>query len=347
MGEQNFVGELMNLKVTRDGEGGDSASMEQIKNRDELYDSAIEVVIREGRGSCSLLQRCLGIGYGRAAKLIDFMAEDGIVGQYNGSKAREVTMTMAQWQALQGIEVDAEAEAEQATPADPYVTEAEDEEDEYEEDEYEEDDYDEDEAEDRAPSRAKQTRRTKPRNTSTKRKLKRRTRKKREAKKLRGTTTRNTRKNTKKSMRTTDAQGLSLPAVPATIRYRFRPRIPVPGIADHRLPASTPVLISADASSCKPHNRPAQSPRSCLPPAAASDLAATKTSCFAQLADKPLWVHSVARTKSPSQHRTNCDGRLRGGSRAIRRRIRSAGRSAEGRIGQRRSASEPTACGLD
>ena len=55
--------------------------MEQIKKRDELYDSAIEVVIREGRGSCSLLQRCLGIGYGRAAKLIDFMAEDGIVGR--------------------------------------------------------------------------------------------------------------------------------------------------------------------------------------------------------------------------------------------------------------------------
>ena len=105
-GEQNFVGELMELKVEQDGDGADGTSMEQIKKRDELYDSAIEVVIREGRGSCSLLQRCLGIGYGRAAKLIDFMAEDGIVGDYNGSKAREVVMTMAQWQAMQGLEVD-------------------------------------------------------------------------------------------------------------------------------------------------------------------------------------------------------------------------------------------------
>ena len=108
-GEQNFVGELMNLKVEQEGES-DATSMEQIKKRDELYDSAIEVVIREGRGSCSLLQRCLGIGYGRAAKLIDFMAEDGIVGDYNGSKAREVVMTMAQWQAMQGLEVDEEEE---------------------------------------------------------------------------------------------------------------------------------------------------------------------------------------------------------------------------------------------
>ena len=45
----------------------------------------------------SLLQRALGIGYGRAARLIDFMAEDGIVGAYNGSSAREVLYTPEQW----------------------------------------------------------------------------------------------------------------------------------------------------------------------------------------------------------------------------------------------------------
>jgi S-DNA-T family DNA segregation ATPase FtsK/SpoIIIE len=105
MSEQNFVGELMNLKV-KDEQGGDEASLDKLRDRDELYDSAIEVVIREGRGSCSLLQRCLGIGYGRAAKLIDFMAEDGVVGQYNGSKAREVLMTMEQWNSMQGIEAE-------------------------------------------------------------------------------------------------------------------------------------------------------------------------------------------------------------------------------------------------
>jgi S-DNA-T family DNA segregation ATPase FtsK/SpoIIIE len=46
----------------------------------------------------------LGIGYGRAARLIDFMAEDGIVGPYNGSNAREVLYTPEQWAQLQGAE---------------------------------------------------------------------------------------------------------------------------------------------------------------------------------------------------------------------------------------------------
>ncbi len=111
--EQNFVGELMNLKIEQE-EDGEGTSLDKLKKRDELYDSAIEVVIREGRGSCSLLQRCLGIGYGRAAKLIDFMAEDGVVGEYNGSKAREVIMTMPQWEAMQGLESE-EAEEPVAT----------------------------------------------------------------------------------------------------------------------------------------------------------------------------------------------------------------------------------------
>jgi len=55
-------------------------------------------VIREGRGSCSLLQRAMKVGYGRAARMIDHMAEDGIVGPYNGSKFREVVITQEQWE---------------------------------------------------------------------------------------------------------------------------------------------------------------------------------------------------------------------------------------------------------
>ncbi len=72
----------------------------KLSDRDELYEQAIDVVVREGRGSVSLLQRALGIGYGRAARLVDFMAEDGIVGDYNGSQAREVLYTVEQWEAL-------------------------------------------------------------------------------------------------------------------------------------------------------------------------------------------------------------------------------------------------------
>lgn len=64
----------------------------------------MEVIIREGRGSVSLLQRALGVGYGRGARLIDFMAEDGVVGEYKGSQAREVLITMDEWAARTGTE---------------------------------------------------------------------------------------------------------------------------------------------------------------------------------------------------------------------------------------------------
>jgi S-DNA-T family DNA segregation ATPase FtsK/SpoIIIE len=93
--EPCYATELVQLKS--EGEGG---SLEALRARDPLYEQAIEIVVREGRGSCSLLQRALGIGYGRAARLIDFMAEDGIVGAYNGSNAREVLVSPDSWDAL-------------------------------------------------------------------------------------------------------------------------------------------------------------------------------------------------------------------------------------------------------
>ncbi len=111
-GEQNFVNELVNLKVK--DEDGEEVPPGILKKRDDLYAAAVDVVVREGRGSCSLLQRALGIGYGRAARLIDYMAEDAIVGQYNGSQAREVLISIADWEAMQGGEND---EAPAPSPA--------------------------------------------------------------------------------------------------------------------------------------------------------------------------------------------------------------------------------------
>ncbi|MDG2381873.1 MAG: DNA translocase FtsK 4TM domain-containing protein [Pirellulaceae bacterium] len=110
-GEQNFVKELVQMKVDEP----DQAVGGELKKRDDLYESAVDIVIREGRGSVSLLQRCLGIGYGRAARLIDFMAEDGIVGPYNGSQAREVVMSLSDWQQLQGGESAEAVEEEEPT----------------------------------------------------------------------------------------------------------------------------------------------------------------------------------------------------------------------------------------
>jgi S-DNA-T family DNA segregation ATPase FtsK/SpoIIIE len=96
--EPQFVKELVQLKMA-DEAAGDGP---QLNSRDELYEAAIDVVVREGRGSVSLLQRALGIGYGRAARLIDYMAEDGFVGTYNGSQAREVTISIEDWEAMHG-----------------------------------------------------------------------------------------------------------------------------------------------------------------------------------------------------------------------------------------------------
>ncbi len=107
LGEQNFVQELVQLKVEKTDD--ETVKPGSFKKRDDLYEAAVDIVVREGRGSCSLLQRALGIGYGRAARLIDFMSEDGIVGQYNGSQAREVAITLAQWEVMRsGSEDDAE-----------------------------------------------------------------------------------------------------------------------------------------------------------------------------------------------------------------------------------------------
>jgi S-DNA-T family DNA segregation ATPase FtsK/SpoIIIE len=68
------------------------AKREQTRD-DELLEEAIEVVVRTGVASASLLQRKLRVGYARAARLVDLMEELGVVGGYEGSKPRAVLMT--------------------------------------------------------------------------------------------------------------------------------------------------------------------------------------------------------------------------------------------------------------
>jgi DNA segregation ATPase FtsK/SpoIIIE, S-DNA-T family len=107
--EPQFAMELVQLKP-KAAEGG---AVGLTDHRDELYGPAVDLVVREGRGSVSLLQRALGIGYGRGARLIDYMADDGIVGPYNGSQARDVLISLSEWEARQQEATD---EAEAAKP---------------------------------------------------------------------------------------------------------------------------------------------------------------------------------------------------------------------------------------
>ncbi|MCG2704191.1 MAG: DNA translocase FtsK [Candidatus Omnitrophica bacterium] len=63
------------------------------KNRDkkdEMFEEAARLVINTKQASVSMLQRRLRLGYSRAARLIDMMEDEGIVGEYRGSKAREI-----------------------------------------------------------------------------------------------------------------------------------------------------------------------------------------------------------------------------------------------------------------
>lgn len=83
------------LNLTGGAIGADTsifnASMEdESSNEDEFYEEARSIVIETGKASTSFLQRKLGVGYARAARLIDMLEERGIVGPGNGAKPREV-----------------------------------------------------------------------------------------------------------------------------------------------------------------------------------------------------------------------------------------------------------------
>lgn len=72
--------------------------------QDDLFDDAVRIVLETKRGSVSLLQRRLSIGYARASRIIEMMAASGILGEYKGSQAREVTMTVDEWENLKANE---------------------------------------------------------------------------------------------------------------------------------------------------------------------------------------------------------------------------------------------------
>ncbi|NIA17525.1 MAG: DNA translocase FtsK, partial [Planctomycetes bacterium] len=65
---------------------------------DEMFDEAVRTVLETKRGSVSLLQRKLSVGYARASRMIEAMAASGILGEYKGSQAREVMLTLEEYE---------------------------------------------------------------------------------------------------------------------------------------------------------------------------------------------------------------------------------------------------------
>ena len=81
---------IYNQKVLEDTTDKDKQAAEADAEVDEMYEEAVRIVVEMGKASTSVLQRRLRLGYGRAARLIDMMERDGIVGPADGSKPREI-----------------------------------------------------------------------------------------------------------------------------------------------------------------------------------------------------------------------------------------------------------------
>ncbi|HYO08854.1 MAG TPA: DNA translocase FtsK [Tepidisphaeraceae bacterium] len=92
MAEAQYEPELVQIKA--------SGTVDEEAAKDDLFDDAVRVVLETKRGSVSLLQRRLTIGYSRASRLIEAMAAAGIVGSYKGSQAREAQITIEEWEAM-------------------------------------------------------------------------------------------------------------------------------------------------------------------------------------------------------------------------------------------------------
>ncbi|MDD5246512.1 MAG: DNA translocase FtsK, partial [Candidatus Omnitrophica bacterium] len=65
--------------------------------KDELYDQAVRIIMESNQASVSILQRRLRLGYTRAARIIDTMEVDGLVGPFEGSKPRRILIDRQDW----------------------------------------------------------------------------------------------------------------------------------------------------------------------------------------------------------------------------------------------------------
>ena len=84
-GKPDYIDEIT---IIRENETG--KKQEDDEEKDELYDKAVEIIKTEGKASTSFLQRKLQIGYNRAARIMETMEKEGIVGQANHVGKREI-----------------------------------------------------------------------------------------------------------------------------------------------------------------------------------------------------------------------------------------------------------------
>jgi len=85
----NYDDSIINHQKSGGAQGTDA--------KDDYYDEAVRLVIETNQASVSILQRRMRLGYTRAARLIDMMEQNGIVGSYAGSKPRDILVDREQW----------------------------------------------------------------------------------------------------------------------------------------------------------------------------------------------------------------------------------------------------------
>ena len=90
VGEQRGYDSAYLLPEFVGDDGGDSVTDIDLAERDTLFEEAARVIVLHQQGSTSLIQRKLKLGYNRAGRLIDQLEAAGVVGPFEGSKAREV-----------------------------------------------------------------------------------------------------------------------------------------------------------------------------------------------------------------------------------------------------------------
>ena len=94
--DEEMIAEMERRAVAEKGSKGDAD--ESDNTRDPMFEQAVECVIEAGQASTSLLQRRCKLGYARAARIMDQMEQEGVIGPYEGAKPRSVLVTKAQWQ---------------------------------------------------------------------------------------------------------------------------------------------------------------------------------------------------------------------------------------------------------
>ncbi|MBS0189576.1 MAG: DNA translocase FtsK [Phycisphaerales bacterium] len=114
--EGSGLGNLSDEERLLQSKNNSSASLKAAQE-DPLFERAVEIVLESRRGSVSLLQRRLAIGYTRSSRLIDLMGIAGIISDHKGSVARDVLITVDEWEMMKEMAKEEAASKGIAWPA--------------------------------------------------------------------------------------------------------------------------------------------------------------------------------------------------------------------------------------